>query len=73
LSLVLYDVIDGVPQYKVLGRGVLTGKWRDGTSWFTNIFRNDSTTPILAIPEPATISLLALGGLAVLRRRRRMA
>jgi len=31
----------------------------------------DVTTPLIATPEPATMSLLALGGLALLRRRSR--
>lgn len=68
LSLLEYDVIDGVPQYEVVGEGLLTGKWSDGTSWNTMITQNDGT--IYAIPEPGSLSLLALGGLAVLRRRR---
>jgi hypothetical protein len=34
---------------------------------------DDTLVYATAIPEPATMSLLALGGLAVLRRRRRTA
>lgn len=55
----------------VLGTGVLTGKWSDGTSWIMPIQGNDSGATIRVVPEPATLSLLALSGLAFLRRRRR--
>jgi len=54
---------------KVLGTGGLSGTWMDGTSWTVNITLHDAGATILAIPEPATLSLLALGGLAMLRRR----
>ena len=53
----------------VLGTGVLTGKWADGTAWTTTIEDHDPTATILAVPEPAALSLLALGGLALIRRR----
>jgi len=56
---------------EVLGTGALSGKWFDGTAWSVNIQQNDATAAILAIPEPATLSLLAMGGLAVMRRRRK--
>jgi len=64
---------------KVLGTGILSGKWLDGTPWTVNIMQNDPGATILAIPEPATLSLLALlalslpkrGGLALLRSPRR--
>jgi hypothetical protein len=56
--------------YRVLGTGTLSGKWMDGTAWATTISVHDAGAIILAIPEPATLSLLALGGLAVMRRRR---
>jgi len=59
---------------RVLGIGILSGEWLDGTLWTVNIVANESTATILApgaqIPEPATLSLLALGGLLALRRRR---
>jgi len=55
---------------KVLGTGELNGKWFDGTPWTTNVNVHDTGATILAIPEPATLWLLALGGLALLRRRR---
>ena len=66
---------------RILGTGDLYGEWSDGTPWTVHISGNDSGVTILAIPEPATLSLLALlalslpkrGGLAMLRRRRRMA
>jgi hypothetical protein len=54
---------------RVLGTGILSGEWFDGTPWAVNIFTNDPGATILAIPEPATLCLLAVGGLAVIRRR----
>ena len=56
---------------KVLGTGELCGRWLDGTAWTTNINVHNTGATILALPEPATLSLLALGGLAVLRRRQK--
>ena len=56
---------------KLLGTGVLSGKWLDGTPWSVNISANADGATILLVPEPATLSLLALGGLALIRRRRR--
>ena len=53
---------------KVVGTGVLIGKWYDGTQWSISISVHDAGASILAIPEPAALALLALGGLAVLRR-----
>jgi len=55
---------------KLLGTGVLSGKWLDGTPWSVNILANEPGATILLVPEPATLSLLALGGVALLRRRR---
>jgi hypothetical protein len=55
---------------QVLGTGVLKGKWLDHTAWEIAVRRNDPGATILLVPEPATLSLLALGGLAVIRRRR---
>ena len=56
---------------RVFGTGDLSGEWFDGTPWTVTITANDPGATILAIPEPATLGLLALGSLAVLRRRRR--
>ena len=56
---------------RVLGIGILSGKWFDGTPCTLTISQNDAGATILIVPEPATLSLLALGGLAVIRRRRR--
>lgn len=55
---------------RVLGTGFLSGEWYDGTRWTVSISANDSGATILAIPEPATLSLLALGGLAFILRKR---
>jgi hypothetical protein len=55
---------------QVLGTGLLTGKWFDGTAWTIPIDYQGSRATILAIPEPATLALLAMGlGLLALRRR----
>jgi len=43
----------------------------NGTPWTVTISQNDTGATILAIPEPATLTLLALGGLAVIRCRRK--
>jgi len=58
---------------KVLGMGILNGRWfgPDDTMWTMTISQNDAGATIRVVPEPATLSLLALGGLAVIRRRRR--
>jgi len=53
---------------KVVGTGILSGKWFDGTAWAVNISQNDASATIRVVPEPATLSLLALGGLALIRR-----
>ncbi len=56
---------------EVLGTGTLTGKWFDGTPWSIPIDYHDVGATILAVPEPTTISLLALGGVTLMRSRRR--
>lgn len=50
--------------------GALTGTLADGGSLSNEFFIYDGCR-IALIPEPAALSLLALGGLAVVRRRRR--
>ncbi|HET6429833.1 MAG TPA: PEP-CTERM sorting domain-containing protein [Phycisphaerae bacterium] len=54
---------------RVVGTGILSGEWFDGTPWAVNIWGNASEARIWAVPEPATLGLLALGGLAIPRRR----
>jgi hypothetical protein len=51
---------------KVLGTGLLTGKWFDGTPWATNIRANESGATIRAIPEPSTLALLGMGAAGLL-------
>jgi hypothetical protein len=55
---------------RVLGTGILSGEWFDGTPWEVNIAANEPGATIWT-PEPASLALLAVGGLVVLRRRRR--
>ena len=55
---------------EVIGTGLLAGKWFDGTSWVMSIGTHAAGAHIWAIPEPATMALLALGGLAMIRRGR---
>ena len=54
---------------QVFGTGLLNGEWYDGTSWTLGIENNGPRAKIL-IPEPITLSLLSLGSLALLRKKR---
>ena len=67
-----FSVRDGLILYadRVYGTGVLAGQWFDGTPWMVSISGNHPTATILAIPEPATLSLFALAGLGLLKKRR---
>ena len=52
---------------RVLGTGVLTGKWADGTPWATTIRGIDAGATIrIVTPEPSTIALLAIGAVGLL-------
>jgi hypothetical protein len=55
---------------KLLGTGVLSGKWLDGTPLSVAILANQTGATILLVPEPTTISLLLAAGCAGLLRRR---
>jgi hypothetical protein len=39
---------------RVLGTGILSGEWMDGTPWSVNITSNELTATILAVPESLT-------------------
>jgi hypothetical protein len=39
---------------RVLGTGILSGKWMDGTPWEMSVVQNDPTATILAVPESPT-------------------
>lgn len=54
---------------RVLGTGILSGEWQNGTPWTVNIAENQSTAIILVVPEPAMLLLLGIG--AVMLRKRR--
>jgi len=58
---------------RVLGTGLLTGKWFDGTSWAIPIQKHDLGATIRVVPEPSTLVLLSIGagGLLVFAWRRR--
>jgi len=36
---------------RILGTGILSGEWMDGTRWAVNIIANDPAATILAVPE----------------------
>jgi hypothetical protein len=54
---------------RVLGTGQLSGIADDGTRWQVVIGANHPDAIINVIPEPATLSLLIFGGLALCRSR----
>ncbi len=53
----------------ILGTGILTGMWFDNTSFDINISIHDPTATIMAIPEPATLFFLSLGGLLLRKKK----
>ncbi len=50
---------------KVIGTGILTGKWFDGIGFAIPINANSITANVYAIPEPASLLLLGLGGFLI--------
>ena len=56
---------------RVIGTGVLSGEWLNGSNFTTDILSNDPTATILIVPEPATFLLIGMGSLAMIRKRRR--
>lgn len=53
----------------LIGTGILSGTWLDGASWTTEIYENTDTSTILLVPEPASLLILALGGMTLRYRR----
>jgi len=49
----------------------LDGSTLDAAGFAANFEVTDGGQTLMLVPEPATISLLALGGIALIRRRRR--
>ena len=54
----------------ILGTGTLTGKWFNNTSFVIPIQYHDTTATIMAIPEPATLALLSLASLVMIKKRK---
>ena len=46
---------------RILGTGVLIGKWFDDTSWALTIDNNDPGAMVTTIPEPSTLAMLLCG------------
>jgi hypothetical protein len=55
---------------QVVGRGWLSGEWFNGTNWSVEIYQIEPSARVRVVPEPATLALLALGGLALISRRK---
>jgi hypothetical protein len=64
-----FSVSGGLTLYgdRVLGTGLLSGEWMDGTPWTMNIYQNDPTATIWAvsgptiIPTPGALMLAGIG------------
>lgn len=55
-----------------LGKGHLYGNWSANDMPFNiNLTSNGAYSHIQIVPEPATLVMLALGGLSILKRRKR--
>ena len=53
----------------IIGVGLLSGKWFNGTSWTIDITGNNDNAIIKVVPEPATLILFCLGGLLLRKTR----
>ncbi len=54
----------------ILGTGLLSGRWFGSSDiWTVDIYSHDATATITAIPEPCSVLLLGLGGLALRYRK----
>ena len=78
---VKYDPLSGEANYSVNGGTPVTipGRWLDGTTmvldynsfgWYSGHYTELDYVKIEQVPEPAAISLLALSGLTLIRRRK---
>ncbi len=63
------DGINTANEKSTYGRTDSYSGWLDG-NFYTDLSADDNDPILYAIPEPASLSLLALGGLALLRRKR---
>ncbi len=71
LDFVLGEGLEWGEGYELIGTGILSGQWLNGARWHTDIEVNHTTATILLIPEPVTLVLLGLGGLALRVKKRR--
>ena len=54
----------------LVGTGNLSGNWLDGTPFLTLVLHHNVGAHVYLVPEPGSLCLFALGGPALLRRRR---